>query len=63
MPPTSPDATPPASRFPRRNLVLTGIAVVTIVVGYAVLSRGAAEAAAVILVVGYCVLFPLALLV
>ena len=42
----------------RRNLVILGAAVVTIAVGYALLQAGSPSFAAVLLVVGYCVLFP-----
>jgi hypothetical protein len=50
----------PARRFlERRNLILLAAAVVTLVAGYAVLSAGHPSAAAVLLVLGYCVLFPL----
>jgi hypothetical protein len=43
----------------RRNLLFLGAAVVTIGAGYALLQAGSASAAAVLLVLGYCVLFPL----
>ena len=51
----------PTRRGPltRRNLVILAMAMVTLIAGYAVLAAGHASAAAVILVVGYCVLFPL----
>ncbi|MBA3658318.1 MAG: hypothetical protein H0W67_01840 [Gemmatimonadales bacterium] len=51
----------PPRRFPlaRRNLVILAGAVATLAVGYATLSAGHASAAAVILVIGYCVLFPI----
>jgi hypothetical protein len=48
--------------FSRRNLVLLAVAIVTIGAGYAVLVGGSAGMAAVLLVVGYCVLFPVALI-
>ena len=50
--------------FPRRNLILFAVALATVGGGYAVLSlgSGSAEAASVLLVVGYCVLLPLALM-
>ena len=47
--------------FGRRNLVLLAIAALTLVAGYAVLNAGHPSAAAVLLVVGDCVLFPLAI--
>ncbi|MES2125548.1 MAG: hypothetical protein V4503_12755 [Gemmatimonadota bacterium] len=52
----------PAALFTRRNLLLIGVALATIGAGYAVLVSGSPGAAAVLLVAGYCVLFPLALL-
>lgn len=41
--------------------MLLGAGLVTLVAGYAVLAAGHASAAAVLLVLGYCVLVPLAL--
>ncbi len=52
----------PAPLFARRNLVLLAASLVTLAVGYGVLVSGAASAAAVLLVIGYCILFPLALI-
>ncbi len=46
----------------RRNLLLLAAAVAVIVLGYVILGSGAAEVASVFLVIGYCVLFPLALI-
>jgi hypothetical protein len=43
----------------RRNLLILGAAVVTIAAGYALLQAGSPSLAAVLLVLGYCVLFPL----
>jgi hypothetical protein len=44
----------------RRNVVLLGTAVATVIAGYAVLQSGSSPSlAAVLLVLGYCVLFPL----
>jgi hypothetical protein len=40
-------------------MLFLGAAVLALVAGYAVLSAGHPTAAAVLLVVGYCVLFPL----
>ena len=42
-----------------RNVVLLGAAVMSLVGGYLLLGAGSASAAAVLLVLGYCVLFPL----
>ncbi len=61
MPPTTQTGNTQATLFPRRNLILFGVALATLVAGYAVLSSGSAEAASVLLVIGYCVLLPLAL--
>ncbi|MDX2122465.1 MAG: hypothetical protein SF070_15580 [Gemmatimonadota bacterium] len=46
-------------RFGRRNVVLLGLAVVSLVAGYAWLNAGGTTGAAALLVLGYCVLFPL----
>jgi hypothetical protein len=64
MPLTEPQAERPSTLFTRRNLLLLGVALATIGAGYAVLVSGSAAAstAAVLLVIGYLVLFPLALL-
>jgi hypothetical protein len=43
----------------RRNLILLAAAVASLVAGYVILSAGHPSAAAVLLVLGYCVLFPL----
>ena len=43
----------------RRNLLILGVAVATIAAGYALLQAGSPSLAAVLLVLGYCVLFPL----
>ena len=42
-----------------RNLIILAAAVVVLVAGYLTLAAGHPSAAAVLLVVGYCVLFPL----
>ena len=42
----------------RRNLVLLAVAVLVLIAGYMTLSAGHPSAAAVLLVIGYCVLFP-----
>lgn len=46
----------------RSNLVVLGLALVVIVVGYVLLDRGSITAAPALLVVGYVILIPLALL-
>lgn len=48
--------------FTRRNAALLLAGVVTIAAGYGLLVGGSASLAAVFLVVGYVVIFPLALL-
>ena len=45
----------------RRNVIALGAATLCLIAGYLVLDAGAASLAAVLLVVGYCVLFPLAI--
>jgi len=62
MPSTAP-ADGRSALFGRRNYVALAAAVATIGAGYAVLVSGAAGAASVLLVVGYCILFPVALVV
>lgn len=54
--------TPTASSsrsLPLRNLLLLAAGGVSLIAGYAVLASGAASPAAVLLVLGYCVLIPL----
>jgi hypothetical protein len=43
----------------RRNLLILAAAVMVLLAGYLTLMAGHPSAAAVILVIGYCVLFPL----
>jgi hypothetical protein len=53
----------PSSPTPRsRPLLFWGIALLTILLGYADLWRGGVTLAPLLLVVGYCVLVPLAIL-
>jgi hypothetical protein len=58
---TTPQPGSPAGQrlLGRRNLILLAAAVLALILGYTVLSNGHPTAAAVLLVVGYCVLFPL----
>ncbi|HEU4587417.1 MAG TPA: hypothetical protein VFS11_02145 [Gemmatimonadales bacterium] len=59
---SNPQIREPIRRVPlgRQNLVLLGAAVATVVAGYLVLQAGSNPSlAAVLLVIGYCVLFPL----
>ena len=46
-------------RLGRRNVLLLGAAVVSLVAGYLWLQAGGTTGAATLLVLGYCVLFPL----
>jgi hypothetical protein len=57
----SPRPSPPPRRFllAPRNLIILAAAVGVLVAGYLTLSAGHASAAALILVIGYCILFPL----
>lgn len=45
----------------RRNVVVLAAAAICLIAGYMVLNSGSASLAAVLLVIGYCVLFPLAI--
>lgn len=62
MPDTSSPSSALSPLFARRNLVWGVAGVVTIVTGYLVLASGSASLAAVLLVIGYVVLVPTALL-
>jgi len=44
-----------------RNIIALAAATLCLVAGYLVLNAGSASAGAVLLVLGYCVLFPLAI--
>ena len=58
---TGPSASSPRAGSPLgpRNYLLLGAALVSLAAGYGVLVAGHASPAAVLLVLGYCVLFPL----
>ena len=58
-----PDQSPTRARlrFGALNYALLAAAVGSLVVGYALLSKGSTAAAPFLLVLGYCVLFPLGL--
>ena len=65
MPETGADqSTLPSARIsPRtRSIALWGVALATIIVGFVDLSRGGTAIAPVLLVLGYCVLVPIAIL-
>jgi len=49
-------------RFRRQNVVTLGAAVASLVVGYGLLAGGSMTVAPMLLVLGYCVLFPLGLM-
>jgi hypothetical protein len=52
---------PARLRFRGRNLVLLAGALVSLSVGYLLLAQGSTTLAPILLVLGYCVLFPLGL--
>jgi len=54
-------ASPRRGPLARRNVLVLLLAVGCLVAGYVTLGSGAASAGAVLLVLGYCVLFPLAI--
>jgi len=54
-------AEPQRLRFGRRNVVLLAAALICLAAGYVLLSKGDTTLAPVLLVMGYCVLFPLGL--
>lgn len=54
-----PQTSPRRHLLARRNLVILGAALLVLAAGYFTLQAGYPSAAAVILVLGYCVLFPL----
>jgi len=48
--------------FDRENLILFGVALAVIVIGYLFLARGSITIAPILLVLGYCVLVPVAII-
>jgi hypothetical protein len=48
-------------RFGPRNFAILGAAVLSLVAGYVLLAGGSTTLAPILLVLGYCVLFPLGL--
>ena len=56
------DSTPPALAFSKINLILGAAGVVAVGLGYLLLSQGSITAAPLLLVLGYVVLVPLALI-
>jgi len=53
--------TPSRLHFGPKNYIFLGGAVVSLVVGYWLLSRGSTTVAPILLVFGYCVFFPVGL--
>jgi hypothetical protein len=49
--------------FGMRNYIVFGASLIAIIVGYILLSQGSITAAPVLLVIGYCVLLPIAIIV
>ena len=56
---STPRTSAPRRRLARRNVVILAAAVAVLVAGYVTLQAGHPSVAAVLLVVGYCVLFPI----
>ncbi|HEX9690791.1 MAG TPA: hypothetical protein VGA22_01695 [Gemmatimonadales bacterium] len=52
---------PARLQFRPRNVTLLAAALISVGVGYALLARGDTTVAPILLVLGYCVLFPLGL--
>jgi xanthine/uracil permease len=48
--------------FGRKNYILMGAAVLAIIIGYISLGSGSITLAPILLVLGYCVLFPLGII-
>lgn len=55
---TRPSVAPRRFLLARRNLVILTVAVVVLIAGYLTLAAGHPSTAAALLVLGYCVLFP-----
>ena len=55
------EATTARLQFGVKNYVLLGSAVLALALGYATLATGSTVVAPILLVVGYCVLFPVGL--
>jgi hypothetical protein len=56
-----PEQTVSRLRFGPKNYILLGAAIVSLALGYWLLSNGSTTLAPVLLVLGYCVLFPVGL--
>jgi hypothetical protein len=61
----SPPAKPPGVSWPfgKTNYILFGVALLVLLVGYLLLWKGSITAAPILLVVGYCVLIPIAIII
>ena len=59
---SSPQHLPPSLRFSTINLILLVAGLITIALGFTLLSRGSNVAAPVLLVVGYVILVPLGII-
>jgi hypothetical protein len=55
------EGSPARLRFRRRNVILLTAAVASLGFGYLLLAQGSTTLAPILLVLGYCVLFPLGL--
>lgn len=53
----------PSLEFSRKNLYLMGLAAAVVILGYVLLGAKQLDVASVLLVVGYLVLFPVAIMV
>lgn len=49
--------------FGRKNYLMFGIALLVIIIGYVLLAQGSITMAPLLLVIGYCVLVPVAIMV
>lgn len=49
--------------FGRKNYIIFGLAMITIIIGYILLGSGSITMAPILLVLGYCVLVPVALII
>ncbi|MDF1544214.1 MAG: hypothetical protein P1R58_03825 [bacterium] len=49
--------------FGTKNYVALGVATLVIIVGYVLLGQGSITAAPILLVLGYCILIPIALII
>ena len=49
--------------FGTRNYIAFGVAILVIAIGYILLGQGSITAAPILLVLGYCVLIPVALII